>query len=75
MSNDQEKNLNIQCRLTLDPEYIEKAKQSICKDCLNRIRFDGEYFLCALSGVRVEYKREGVFHTQIVECDCFMRDE
>jgi len=57
-------------RITLDKDYIEKAKKSICKDCENNLGFGREFYLCSQGHfAHVEYKKEGVFHTEIIKCD------
>jgi len=57
-------------RLMLDKEYVSKAKKSICIDCENNLGFGREFYLCSQGHfVRVEYRKEGVFHTEIIKCD------
>jgi len=60
----------IPMKLKIDPEYINKAKESICKDCIHNVGFGHEFYLCDIGMlVKVKYKKEGIFHTEITECD------
>jgi len=73
MTKFQEKYLKIQMRMQLDPHYIEKARKSICQNCKASLGFNGEYYDCIHAmNVTVKYKREGIFHTQIIECSEFI---
>lgn len=66
------KKVNILMRLKVDPNYIEKAKASICKDCSHCTGFEVENYGCDIAmKVRIDNKREGVFHTQIIKCSHF----
>jgi hypothetical protein len=70
-----DRKVEILFKLGLDPNYITKAKQSICQDCVWNLGFKEDFYECkqANDGVpfEVEYKREGVFHTEIVKCEKF----
>jgi len=63
----------IEFKKYLDPDYIEKSRKSICKNCINNSGFNGEFYDCNVvfykgCDVDVSYKKEGVFHTQIISC-------
>lgn len=67
---------NVLLRLSMDSEYLKKAKKSICKDCENSEGWLTENYLCKIAennpfSLDVEYKEEGVFHTQIIKCNMF----
>ena len=70
-----EKELEIIMKLGLDPEYITKSKKSICKDCVHNEGFKDENYECKLANAgvpfSVDYKREGVFHAEIIKCTKF----
>ena len=57
--------------LTKAYESYEKSKDSICKDCLYVMPFNGKYYGCIYSDyVTVEYEDDGsMFHTKIIKCD------
>jgi len=59
-------------RLSYDSEYIEKSKKSICQYCINNLGFNGELYECQVANnnlnFEVAYKREGVFHSEIISC-------
>lgn len=66
------KKVNILMRLKADPLYIEKAKASICVDCNHCTGWELENYGCDTAmKVRIDNKREGVFHTQIIKCSHF----
>jgi len=63
------KKVEIAMKLKLDPTHIERAKLSICRDCSHKQGFNGEYYDCDVAfHVLVDYKREELFHTQIIKC-------
>ena len=69
-----EEERQIAFRKSLDPEYIEKSKKSICKDCIHNLGFNGEFYDCEKVDnsfnleLEIEYKQEGVFFTEIIKC-------
>ena len=69
------KKMDIEFKLHMDPLWIEKSKKSICKDCVHNEGFNDEFYECKLANAgvpfSVEYKREGVFYSQIIKCNKF----
>ena len=60
----------IMFKLSLDSNYIKKSKMSICKDCVHNNGWLKEFYDCEIYNiVSVEYKQEGVFHTEIIKCN------
>lgn len=55
----------------LDPNYIKKSKNSICKTCIHQLYWNGEFYECAVidADLVVKYKEDDIFHTEIIQCN------
>lgn len=64
-------------KLQYDPRYIAKSYKSICKRCEHMIQWKKDHYECRLANQNVpfdvEYRREGVFHSQIIKCEKFQK--
>ena len=79
MSQEEFEKLEIEFKLGLDPEYINKSKESICKDCIHNLGFNKQFYDCEKAALNfgfdlvVYYKEEGMFHSQIIKCNEYVK--
>jgi len=59
-------------KLKIDPEYINKARKSMCKSCGHNGGWGETHYKCDFArdhDLVVAYRPEGVLHTEIYKCN------